>query len=251
MMRPLAVISGGASGIGLDAARHWVDGGGEVAILDLRQAAVGGAVAALGAAASGYAVDVRDAGAVTDAVACAAAANDDRIDAVVNCAGIARPAPSSLVSDADWMVMIDIHLNGTMRVCRAAHPFLLQSDRAAIVNVSSVAAIVGMPGRTSYGAAKAGIEGLTRTLAVEWAADGIRVNAVAPGYVKSAMTEGLLASGDLDLAPIIGRTPLRRLADPGEITACIAFLASPAASFVTGHILTADGGLTIDGDWYH
>ncbi|MCS5721567.1 SDR family oxidoreductase [Herbiconiux sp. CPCC 203407] len=250
MRPPLAVVSGGASGIGRDFGRHWIERGGKVAVLDLRQAAVDEAVAFLGADASGHVVDVRDVDGVTAAVDRAAHGSDGRIDAVVNCAGIARPAPSSQVSDDEWMTMIDIHLNGTMRVCRAAYPHLLASDRASIVNVSSVAAAVGMPGRASYGAAKAGIEGLTRTLAVEWAGQGIRVNAVAPGYVRSAMTDGLVASGQLDLDPIVVRTPMRRFADAREITECLAFLASPAASFVTGQILCADGGLTVDGDWY-
>jgi NAD(P)-dependent dehydrogenase (short-subunit alcohol dehydrogenase family) len=250
MKQPLAVVSGGASGIGRDFSRHWTERGGKVAILDLRQDAVDETVALLGADASGHAVDVRNVDEVVDAVTQAASGNGDRIDVIVNCAGIARPAPSSQVTDDEWMTMIDIHLNGTMRVCRAAYPYLLASDRAAIVNVSSVAAAVGMPGRTSYGAAKAGIEGLTRTLAVEWAAQGIRVNAVAPGYVRSAMTDGLVASRQLDLDPIIARTPMRRLADPREITECLAFLSSPAASFVTGQTLYADGGLTVDGDWY-
>jgi NAD(P)-dependent dehydrogenase (short-subunit alcohol dehydrogenase family) len=109
---------------------------------------------------------------------------------------------------------------------------------------------MGMPHRASYNAVKAGIEGLTRSLAVEWAPHGIRCNAVAPGYVDTSFTQLLEESGQLDKAPIVSRTPLHRFAHPTEIAESILFLASSAASFVTGHTLVVDGGLTIDGAWY-
>lgn len=250
MHKPLAIVSGGASGIGKEFGRGWVAAGGRIVLFDRDPAAVGEAAAELGADARGVAVDVRDANGITAAVARCADEGGGTIDAVVTCAGVARPGPSAEVSDEAWTTMLDVHLSGTMRMCRAAFPYLRRSDRAAVVTVSSVAAAVGMPGRASYGAAKAGIEALTRTLAVEWARDGIRVNAVAPGYVNSAMTEGLVASGALDLRPIVDRTPLRRLAAAREITAGIQFLVSPDASYITGHVLVIDGGMTVDGDWY-
>lgn len=146
--------------------------------------------------------------------------------------------------------MLDIHLSGSMRSCRAAYPLLLKSDRAAIVNIASVAALTGMPGRASYTTAKAGIAGLTRTLAVEWGPQGIRTNAVGPGYVRTALTDTLIDEGKLDDRPIRARTALGRFAEPGEIAEAIHFLCSPAASFINGHLLMADGGLTIDGNWY-
>lgn len=136
-----------------------------------------------------------------------------------------------------------------MRVNRAAHRYLENSDRAAVVNISSIAGSVGLPGRTNYSAAKAGIEGLTRGLAVEWSPD-IRVNCVAPGYVSTPMIDRLVSDGKLDSAPVIARTPLNRFADPAEIASAIHFLISPQASFVTGQTLRVDGGLTIEGDWY-
>lgn len=146
--------------------------------------------------------------------------------------------------------MLNIHLTGTMWACQAAFPGLCASDRAAIVNLSSVAGRMGMPGRASYNAVKSGIEGLTRSLAVEWASHGVRCNAVAPGYVDTAFTQALEEQGKLDKVPIVERTPLRRFAQPVEIAKTILFLLSPAASFVTGHTLVADGGLSIDGAWY-
>lgn len=252
MTVPFALITGGASGIGFAFAKRWINAGGRVALLDLRADAVQAAVEALGGgdAATGRASDVTDDASVATAVQQIAAAHGGVIDAVVNCAGIARPGPAATATDREWTSLVDVHLNGTMRVNRAAYPALVASERASIVNISSIAATAGMPGRSSYCAAKAGIEGLTRALAVEWAADGVRVNSVAPGYVNSEMTEGLLAGGSLNIDRVIARTPMKRLAEPDEISAAIFFLSSPEASYVTGQTLYVDGGMSVDGDWY-
>jgi NAD(P)-dependent dehydrogenase (short-subunit alcohol dehydrogenase family) len=249
---PVALITGGASGIGLAFARRWVNEGGVVGIIDLVPEGVASAVATLGGSphARGAIADVTDDAQVRTAVDSLVAANGGVLDVVVNCAGIARPAAAATVSDEEWSTLVDIHLGGTMRVNRAAYEALSRSNRAAIVNLSSVAAVSGMPGRSSYVAAKAGVEGLTKALAVEWAPNGIRVNAVAPGYVNSGMTAGLVARAGLDLEPIIKRTPMRRLAEPEEISAAINFLASPEASYITGQTLYVDGGMTVDGNWY-
>jgi NAD(P)-dependent dehydrogenase (short-subunit alcohol dehydrogenase family) len=107
-----------------------------------------------------------------------------------------------------------------------------------------------MPKRASYNASKAGIDGLTRSLAVEWVGDNIRVNSVAPGYVRTAFTDHLITQGQLNVAPIVARTPMARFAEPEEIAASIAFLASSDASYVTGATLHVDGGMTVDGAWY-
>ena len=252
MTSPLALITGGGSGIGLAFARRWVASGGRAAIVDLSAAAVRDVSADLGtvSVARGFAADVTDDAAVVAAVDSVGEWGGGVIDAIVNCAGIARPAPAAEASDREWTGLVDIHLNGTMRVNRAAHRFLSSSTRATIVNISSVAAISGMPGRSSYCAAKAGVEGLTRALAVEWATNGIRVNAVAPGYVNSAMTAGLISSGQLNLSPVIARTPLSRLAEPEEISSAIFFLSGTDSSYITGQTLYVDGGMTIDGNWY-
>jgi len=245
----VAAITGGASGIGLAFAKRWIDSGGRVVLLDLSETALREAERSLGASARGIRLDVTDAAAVTAAFA-SIREHEGRLEVLVNSAGIARPAPSAEVTDADFSLMLDIHLTGTLRCARGAYPLLKEGTGGRIVNIASVAAVTGMPGRVSYTTAKAGIGGLTRTLAVEWAKDGIRTNAVGPGYVRTALTDTLVAKGQLDDAPIKARTPLGRFAEPEEIAEAIYFLASEASSYVNGHVLMADGGMTVDGSWY-
>jgi NAD(P)-dependent dehydrogenase (short-subunit alcohol dehydrogenase family) len=249
-LKPALLVTGGAGGIGGSVADQWAEAGGRVAVLDVNPQAVAAKVSRLGAAvAVGLVADVRDEAQVQKAVSEAGTVFGGCLDAVVNCAGIAQPIVAADGADEDWVRMIDIHLNGHMRVNRTAYSLLRRSPRAAIVNISSIAGSVGLPGRTNYSAAKAGIEGLTRGLAVEWCPD-VRVNCVAPGYVNTPMIDRLVTEGKLDTGPVIARTPLGRFADPGEIAAAINFLISPQASFITGQTLRVDGGLTIEGDWY-
>lgn len=243
------VVTGGFSGIGRACVEKILAREGHVAVFDLADGTDRGGAEVASDRLVHLRCDVSD----QDAVFQTFAEIHDRwggIDALVNCAGVARPGPSKSLSEADWNLMLDVHLTGTMWACQAAFPELCASDRAAIVNLSSVAGRMGMPGRASYNAVKSGIEGLTRSLAVEWAAHGIRCNAVAPGYVDTPFIQALEEQGKLDKRPIVERTPLRRFAHPEEIAETILFLLSPAASFVTGHTLVADGGLTIDGAWY-
>lgn len=243
-----AVITGGASGIGAAVAELWVSRGGRVAILDRDSEGIEQSTSRLGDAAVGVVTDVTSTTAVKDALASVATAFDDRLDAVINCAGVAGAFSASEGDDEEWMRMIDIHLNGTMRVCRAAYPLLKQSENSAIVNISSISAAVAMPGRSSYSAAKAGIEGLTRVLAVEWS-PGIRVNAIAPGFVKTPLSDAMAASGRMDPRPAIARTPLGRFALPDEIAKTAWFLATRESSFITGQVIRVDGGITIAGGY--
>lgn len=247
--QPVALITGGASGLGLASAELWIARGGVAVLVDRDADLLRAAVNKLGTdRARGVECDVTDTESVDSAVASALAAHG-RIDTVINSAGIARPEPSDRITDSAFSLLLEIHVSGTMRVCRAALPALTASQ-GTVVNVASVAAFAGMPGRAAYTAAKSAVTGLTRTLAVEWAASGVRVNAIAPGYVRTALTDQLIERGDLDPTTILARTPQQRFAEPREIATAIAFLAGPDASFVTGHTLLADGGLTIGGDWY-
>lgn len=243
------VVTGGSSGIGRACVDALLEHGSRVAVLDLgghgdptRTANAEGRLLHLQC-------DVSD----RNAVATAFKNVQDQwggLDVLINSAGISRPGPSETLAPQDWELMVDVHLTGAMWACQAAFPALSASESPVIVNLSSVAGRVGMPHRASYNAVKSGIEGLTRSLAVEWASHGIRCNAVAPGYVDTTFTQTLEEQGKLHKKPIVDRTPLRRFAQPEEIAATILFLASPAASFITGHTLVADGGLTIDGAWY-
>jgi NAD(P)-dependent dehydrogenase (short-subunit alcohol dehydrogenase family) len=193
----------------------------------------------------GVQLDVASTDSVNAAVA-SAAAQFGRIDVLVNNAGNFRRGPSAELSDEDWHYVTNVHLDGSFRCARAAYPYLKQSNQGAIVSISSIAAKIALPQRLSYSAAKAGIEGLTRVLAVEWAKDGIRVNAVAPGFTESRNMADLEKSGLATSQKMIDATPLGRFAKTSEQADVIYFLGSPNSSFVTGQVIVVDGGATLD-----
>lgn len=244
----VAVVTGGASGIGLAVVERLHADGRKVVIADRDEDRAAEIAERLGAHVRSVAVDVSSTESV-DALVADVGAREGRLDVLVAAAGVAAPEPSHTLADASWQRLIDVHLGGTMRCCRAAFP-LLCANGGSIVAVASVGARVGSPRRLAYNAAKAGIEAVTRTLAVEWAREGVRVNAVAPGYTNTALIEALIDEGKLDAGRIVARVPLGRFAEPREIAGAVAFLASADASYVTGQSLLVDGGMTIDGDWY-
>jgi 3-oxoacyl-[acyl-carrier protein] reductase len=247
--RRVAVVTGGARGIGLATCRSFVSDGMRVSIADIDVGAAKRAAAEIdpsGETAVPIEVDVASTASV-DAMVEEVVDTFGGINVLVNNAGVINPGPSDEVTDDDWKALTEIHLGGTFRCCRAAFPALASSGSGAIVNVSSVAARVGIPMRLSYCASKAGIEGITRTLAVEWAPHGIRVNAVAPGYIRTAIVQGALERGLVEEARLNARTPLGRLGKVEEIAAGIAFLASSGASYISGHVLVIDGGMTVNG----
>lgn len=172
-----------------------------------------------------------------------------RLDALVNCAGTIDPQPSQEVPDENWTRLLDVHLNGAFRFCRAAYPHLAAAGSGAIVSISSVSAQQGIPKRLSYSAAKGAIEAMTRVLAIEWAPAGIRVNAVGPGYTMTKRMEGTIASGLLDESSVTRLIPLRRFAKPSEIASVVAFLLSEKASYVTGQTFYVDGGVLANSNW--
>ena len=161
---------------------------------------------------------------------------------LVNNAGITRDNILLRMKDEQWDAVIQVNLRGTFLFTRAAARPMLKAHGGRIINIASVAGLMGNPGQTNYSASKAGVIGLTRTVARELAGRGITVNAVAPGFIATEMTAGL---GEEVLAEVRKQTPLGRLGEPQDIADAVLFLASDAASFVTGHVLTVDGGLSI------
>jgi NAD(P)-dependent dehydrogenase (short-subunit alcohol dehydrogenase family) len=243
----VALITGGADGIGWATAQRLARDVAHVVLLDLRGDAAEARAAELGAAQPGrdhlgLACDVSSADGVAAAVQ-AALERFGRIDVLVNNAGIGEQAAPTVEQDvAAFDRVLGVHVRGTFLMSRAVAPAMLAQRAGAIVNIASIAGLAGIPTRNAYGAAKAGIAAMTRAMACEWARSGLRVNAVAPGYVRTALVDELVRKGALDTAAIAARTPMGRLARPAEIAEVIAFLASPQASFITGATLIADGG---------
>lgn len=238
-----ALIAGAATGMGRATAELFARHGAEVVLFGLGGAALDQAADGSG----GIAVhgDITDARAVADAVgACAG-----RIDIVVNAAGRLIADEPETLSDETWEASFGVNVTGAMRVCRAALP-LLKKRGGAIVNIASVGAFNASGRNAAYSAAKAALVSYTRSLAYAHGADGIRANAVAPGWVRTPMSveemnaaaAGNGSTAEAEFAALTARIALRRVAEPEEIAACCLFLASDEASFVTGAVLVADGG---------
>jgi len=247
----VALITGGASGIGAAAARLFVAEGAAVALVDRDGDGAARLAAALdGAPALALTADVTDREAVEEATA-RAAATFGRLDVLYNNAGV--PAGFGPVGDlavADWNLCLAVNVTGTLFCIQAALPHLRAAGGGSIVNQSSVAALVGIPGLAAYSAAKGALLSLTRTLAAELAPDGIRVNAICAGTVDTPMARPLLAArgqGDLERGARLTaeRYPVGRIGTPEEIARAALFLASAESSFVTGAVLTVDGGMTM------
>jgi NAD(P)-dependent dehydrogenase (short-subunit alcohol dehydrogenase family) len=166
------------------------------------------------------------------------------IDVLVNCAGTARRNPVEEMTDEDWDISLDVNLRGTFLCCRAAGRSMLERGGGSIINISSAAGLIGIPNVANYCAGKAGVIGLTRTLAIEWADRGIRVNAIAPSHFRTPFHEANLKDSQ-KVKMLESQVPLGRFGEPEEIVGPAVFLASESSSMVTGHVLAVDGGMTV------
>ncbi len=173
-----------------------------------------------------------------------------RIDVLVNNAGISSIAPAEETSTEEWRRVMEVNLLGPFLCCRTFGRIMLKQRSGSIVNVASVAGLLGVADRAAYNASKHGLIGLTRTLAAEWGGRGVRCNAVCPGWVKTPMDDASQGAGFYQDTDIINRVPQARFATPDDIAQAIAFLSDPAQSgFVNGHTLSVDGGWASDGSW--
>ncbi|MDX5359574.1 MAG: SDR family oxidoreductase, partial [Rhodobacterales bacterium] len=238
--------TGAGSGIGAATARRYAAEGGRVAVLD-RDHDGARAVAADCPGSVALACDVADQASVEAAVALAAA-ELGRIDSVLNSAGHVVIGGVEDISIADWSSILAVHATGTFLVCRAALPHLRAAGKGSIVNLASIAALVGRPRNAAYAAAKGAILALSRQMAIDLAAQAIRVNVVAPGPVRTAMTEHFAQAQGLDwdagARAMAAGIPMGRVGSAEEVAGSVLFLLSEDASFITGGCLVPDGGLT-------
>jgi NAD(P)-dependent dehydrogenase (short-subunit alcohol dehydrogenase family) len=242
----VVIVTGGARGIGRAISQAFAAHGAAVALAGRNTQVIeeaARAISASGGSAKAFAADVSKEDSI--AALCAGVLNAyGRIDVLINNAGINpwyKNAEDTSLSE--WQQIIDTNLTGVFLACKCAGRAMIAAGQGAIVNISSIAGRVGLPRSTAYCAAKGGVELLTRELAYEWAKKGVRVNAVAPGFVETDLTHGLSQH------PVLGkritdRTPMGRFAQADEISGACLFLASPAASYITGCTIMADGGWT-------
>ncbi|MGR3572463.1 3-oxoacyl-[acyl-carrier-protein] reductase [Brevirhabdus sp.] len=236
-----ALITGASGGIGGDIARALHGAGATVALSGTREAPLRALAESLGERTHVLPCDLSDAGAV-DGLPKRAAAAMGSLDVLVNNAGITRDNLFMRMSDEEWAQVLEVNLTSTMRLCRASLRGMMKARWGRIVNISSVVGTTGNPGQGNYAAAKAGMVGMSKSLAYEVASRGITVNCVAPGFIATAMTEKLT---DDQKSKILTQIPAGRMGNPDEIGAAVLYLASPEAAYVTGATLHVNGGMAM------
>jgi len=247
--RRVALVTGAARGIGRAIAEALVAAGLHVELADLDGDAAQRTAAELSAQGRGPAVVAAQVDVASSADVRAWIDDVDRrhgrVDVLVNNAGVQLNRAAADLSDDDWRRVLGVNLDGAFYCSREAGSHMREHGGGAIVNVASIAERFGMPRRLPYGVSKAGLAALTRGLAAEWAPDGIRVNAVAPGYVETDLVRHAFESGHIDRDVITAKIPMGRLAQPRSIADVVVFLASDAADYVTGQTIFVDGGYGI------
>lgn len=243
-----AVVIGGTSGIGRAISFGLADAGADAIASSRRQEQVDATAAEIerrGRRTLRISSDVHNRASLEELLA-ATLSTFGKVDILVNCAGKIMRAPTLNITEEEWADILDTNLTGTLRACQVFGPPMLQRGYGRIINIASLNSFVALNEVAAYAASKAGIVSLTRSLAVEWSKRGVTVNAIAPGIVRTALNENLL-----DNTPrgqeLLMRTPMQRFGQPEDLVGAAVYLASDAASFVTGQTLVVDGGFLASG----
>ena len=242
MNAKVALVTGGARGIGRDIALRLAGCGAGVALVDVQQEAAeetAREVEALGVKARAYVCDVSSYDAVAG-LAKAVGGDFDRVDILVNNAGITRDRLLMRMTPEDWNAVLAVNLTGAFNFCKVFAPPMLKRREGGIVNIASVIGQMGNAGQVNYAASKAGIIGLTKALAKEFAGRGVRVNAIAPGFIRTPMTDALTAEVQEKMKEAI---PLGRFGDPADVANIVLFLVADLSGYVTGQVINCDGGM--------
>ena len=240
----VAIVTGGARGIGREIALALAREGANLALFDINQEQLSKTVVeleALGRRAIGLVVDVTSAAAVDDAVE-KVVDKLSRVDILINNAGITQDGLVVRMDDAQWDRVLTINLKGTFLCTRAVAKVMLKARSGRIVNIASIIGLIGNAGQANYAASKAGMIGLTKSVAKELASRGITCNAIAPGFIQTEMTDKL---SDEVKQRLFEQIPLRKLGEPVDVAQAALFLVSPASRYITGHVLVVDGGLAM------